>query len=102
MGEEKKNKSIDRHEYCINKELLMEHEYCINKELLTRWQNRILNAGCGQYSWQNSNLVFIYYISFPLHNDKYFNSLAECNLAHVFIFIVLSFAYFRSFHLWYI
>lgn len=90
MGEEKKNESVDR------------HEYCINKELLTRWQNRILNAGCGQYSWQNSNLVFIYYISFPLYSDKYFNSLAECNLSHVFILIVLSFAYFRLFHLRYI
>lgn len=88
LEEEKKKKNIDR------------HEYFINEELLIRWQNRILNTACGQYHWQNSNLLFI--VIFPLHNDKYFNSLAEYNVSHIFIFIVLTSAYFRSFDLQYI
>ena len=40
---------------------------------------------------ENSNLIFAYYINFPLHKDTYFSSLAEYNLSHVFIFIVLFF-----------
>ena len=36
-------------------------------------------------------VIFAYYINFPLHKDKYFSSLAEYNLSHVFIFIVLFF-----------
>lgn len=40
--------------------------------------------------------------SFPLLRAEYFNSLAECNLSHVFIFIVFCSAYLRSFDLWYV
>lgn len=43
LEEKKKKKNIDR------------HEYVINKELLIRWQNRILNTAYGPYIWQNSN-----------------------------------------------
>lgn len=49
----------------------------INKLLLITGYNRILNAGRGHYSWQKSNLIFLYYVHFPFHNGKYFNFLAD-------------------------